>query len=792
MNYGVTVEGGQWPAAVMGKADDLKLFDKVNAVPNVPALRGDVVKMIDNSLTIKHLVQKGYGDLAYYDEGTDTFLSKMKVDEIDGRITSVDVKKNRVTITPDEDEEDITRPTTYEVIDDSVDVDGLLGVEVTVWANDDDEVFFVDPDMDAVKVDVIDEDVAKDADEVALRIADDEFDVASNVKVYINGESEDLEDLEAGMYGYFVFDDDDEIIYINVKDWNEVNAGVVTEVDENIISYFLETESESELDLEDPDDGYIIVLDGEAIDVDDIEKNDVIYVAEYDDMYYIIVVRNAVEGKVERIKDDEVKIDGKTYDVTNLTTYSLDEDDEIALYDADKAADLTGEEATAILDIAGDLRHITSAAEATSDEIFGVLTKVDVYNEVVKIFANGESKSYDIDGDIYKGDNVDAIKITDWDDLKAYTDGTTADYAIVMFELNKDGEIEDLFVLGGYKDNEFTASPNNNDYTVKEYTIAEDGFDDKHDVIDTKTPKDAFFVKSTTKFIDEIDDMDDVKWEDIESKDVPANKVKAIIVSNDKGDAELVVFTKGFSEIAEEEELGVVLDKFVEDGDWKATIAVYEGEEKDYLLDSKNDVNIGETIKFRVNSDNELTDIVKLMKESSGKLTGYDVAGLVENRDGSYITVNGVKYKADSLTLIYDVGDSIEDIDNAKLSDIKEDKSYIAMLTDGKLIKALYIVDADYIGEGGTTPPDDGNDVVINADVEDATFGSLVTVTVTNKPADAEKYQVFDGSTPISAVTNIGAKTTVFPKKAAGDTVTVKLFKADGTTVVLTQSVELK
>jgi len=28
MNYGVTVEGGQWPAAVMGKADDLDIFDK--------------------------------------------------------------------------------------------------------------------------------------------------------------------------------------------------------------------------------------------------------------------------------------------------------------------------------------------------------------------------------------------------------------------------------------------------------------------------------------------------------------------------------------------------------------------------------------------------------------------------------------------------------------------------------------------------------------------------------------------------------------------------------------------
>ena len=59
MNYGVTVEGGVWPAAVMGKAADLKLFDKVNAVPNVPALRGDVVKMIDNSLTFLHQVLYG-------------------------------------------------------------------------------------------------------------------------------------------------------------------------------------------------------------------------------------------------------------------------------------------------------------------------------------------------------------------------------------------------------------------------------------------------------------------------------------------------------------------------------------------------------------------------------------------------------------------------------------------------------------------------------------------------------------------------------------------------------------
>ncbi|MFY9499678.1 MAG: S-layer homology domain-containing protein, partial [Tepidanaerobacteraceae bacterium] len=286
MNYGVTVEGGIWPAAVMGKADDLNLFDKVNAVPNVPALRGDVVKMIDNSLTIKHLVQKGYGDLAYYDEGTDTFLSKMKVTELeDVRVTAVDPKKAKITIAKK----------SYKVLAD-VDVESLLGMEVTAWVNDDDEIFFIDPDYDAVKIDIVKENVAKDATKIKLKLADASYKIADNVNVYINGETADLDDLKAGYYGYFVFNDDDQILYINVKYWNEVNAGVVTEVDtkNNIIHYFLLDDNDNELDLDEPDDGYVITLDGEKIDLEDIEVNDVIYVAEYDDMYHVVVVRNSV------------------------------------------------------------------------------------------------------------------------------------------------------------------------------------------------------------------------------------------------------------------------------------------------------------------------------------------------------------------------------------------------------------------------------------------------------------------------------------------------------------------
>lgn len=789
MNYGVTVEGAPWPAGVMGKADDLGLFDNVNATPNVPALRGDVVKMIDNSLTVKHLKQTGYGDLKSYEESDTTFLTKLKVKEIDGRVTAVNVKKDQVTVTPDEDETDITKATTYTLLDKTVDVESLLGVAVTVWVNDDDEIFFIDPEMDDVKVDVIDSDVAKDANTIDLRIADDTYDLASNVKVYINGAKSDLEDLKAGMYGSFVFDDD-EIIYINVKSWNKVDAGVVTEVNtkDKIITYFDESGSEDEIDLDDPDDGYVITLDGKKIDLDDIEKNDVIYVADYDDVYHILVVRKTVEGKVERVKDEEVKINGKAYDVSDKATYSLNEDEDIAAFSADAVTDMTGENALAILDLAGELRHITSDVEATSNDIYGILTKVDTYNEVVKIFANGESKSYEIDGDIYAGDDTTATKLT-WDELKDYTDGNPgtgtvdANYAIVKFALNKDGDIEDLFVLAGYKDEATTLTPDDSEYTALA-TVTD--FDEDHDVIKAGS---SYFVTSTTTIIDEISDMDVVKWDDIKEKSIPSpSTVQAIIVENDKSEAQLVVFVKDFSKIAEDEELGVVIDKFVEDGDWKATVKVYDGEETDYVLSSKDAVKIGEVINFKVGTDNKLTNVTQVVYEdSSGAAKGFDVQGLVTKKDGNYLTVAGGVYKVDSLTLIYDVSgdDVLDDIDEATLSDIKANKTNVGLVVDGKVIKVLYIL-------GETSAPAATDWTMTVTDVTDATDTGIHVVLT--KPSDKNwtdyAVAVYEGSTLVkiktaAATVDFGAGDGL----AKGKIYTVKLMKKADLSILLEKSI---
>ena len=182
MNYGVTVEGAQWPAGVMGKADDLKVFDKVNALPNVPALRGDVVKMIDNSLTVKHLKQTGYGDLKQYEEGEDSFLSKLDVEELKGyKVKVTEIAKVNSKL----DDDEIKLNDEVYTLKADVTAEAIFGLKVDAWVNDDDEVFFVKVKTEEKDIlgDTLDEyedgveAYTKDAEEVNLIAADDSYDL---------------------------------------------------------------------------------------------------------------------------------------------------------------------------------------------------------------------------------------------------------------------------------------------------------------------------------------------------------------------------------------------------------------------------------------------------------------------------------------------------------------------------------------------------------------------------------------------------------------------------------------
>jgi hypothetical protein len=116
--------------------------------------------MIDNSLTVNHLKQTGYGDFKQYeeDEGT-TFLSKMGIDEVEGRIDSFDDEEKEVIIDVAKvngDELANVKSEKYNYIE-GVSFAGLKGVNVTAWVLDEEEVVFVSVE-DTIVFDFIKED----------------------------------------------------------------------------------------------------------------------------------------------------------------------------------------------------------------------------------------------------------------------------------------------------------------------------------------------------------------------------------------------------------------------------------------------------------------------------------------------------------------------------------------------------------------------------------------------------------------------------------------------------------
>ncbi len=76
---------------------------------------------------------------------------------------------------------------------------------------------------------------------------------------------------------------------------------------------------------------------------------------------------------------------------------------------------------------------------------------------------------------------------------------------------------------------------------------------------------------------------------------------------------------------------------------------------------------------------------------------------------------------------------------------------------------------------------------VFDTTVKAATFGSTVNVTMTAEGtkqfASATQYQILNGTSPISSIVALGTPTTVFPAKALGDKVNVKLVNASGVEV---------
>jgi hypothetical protein len=641
--------------------------------------------MIDNSLTVNHLKQTGYGDFKQYeeDEGT-TFLSKMKVEELkDVVVTDIAQVNSKL----DDDEIELTEydkagkvvdSNIYTLIDD-VDPVKIFGLEVDAWVNDDDEVFFIS--IKTSEKDIIFDTVAEDAskDEVELKVEDDTFDWAEDVDIYVNFAKAKPADVKAGYYGKFVLEKG-EVAFANLFNFTEVNAGVVEEVKNDKLIYNI-GDREKSIRFADYEDGiYVYNAEFDALDIDDIEEDDVIYAWADDKEIFIVVAGEKVEGKITRMNDKQITIDGKKYDVAGNATVSDNDDEDIVKYVdggnlAAAAKNLAGEEVVVILDINGEIRHVRGDSKATSGKLYGLV--MDAYRSgaqyTLRIFnQDGEKVAVEVE------------KKADWEPFYDYFDSNTA-YIPVQYEVDKDNVIkEGKIKLAGTGFVAVTVPVADNVVNATSMTFDKDDDYIKNTVLGTDY---YYFIDSGTVLMKyEGDDKEGlVKWEDI--KDKTPGSAKAYIVGQNGKAADFVVFYDDFDNIIKTDYFGIVTKNPGYDGDdWIAEVDVYGEGIVEYKVDDYDTVYNGQVIKFKVSSDGELT-----VDRGASTVTGtvYEKSGnSLKIQTGS--SISGF-YKMTSDTVAYFTKENKTAIDKKVDIDDIDEGDNVTLVLDAAIIKAIRV-----------------------------------------------------------------------------------------------------
>jgi hypothetical protein len=623
--------------------------------------------MIDNSLTVKHLVQKGYGDTEYYEEGKEDFLYKLRIDEVvdaDGNGYYVE-EIARVNNRLDDDEIQLSNGEIYTLKTD-VKPEEIFGKKVKIWVKRDDnkkykDVFYVKVET-AEKdnlFDTIDDTDDLASDKITLKIADKTYVIDEDAKIFINYEEEAINNLEVGLYGNFVLERN-EIVFANLFKFDNNDKGLVTKVDGDIVEFIaLEDAKDDELDLDDYEDEDIFVYDKNfnVLDVEDIEEDSLIYYwTNDDDEIFIVVAGDKIEGEVDRVRDAKVRLAGKSYDKADAAIVSYDKGKNYDTWDdvAD-VEDLTEEKVVAILALDGNIAVIRGEAIETSDTIYGVVTHA-------KVEKAGTLSLFNKDGKVVDYTAAKRTTLSDIKDLEYFGEADDdLSYAAVGFKLNRDGEISDTdfdaFVIDGTEATDATKD--------KYVGIVEKGDDRTYFNIGT----DRFYVSKSTIIISAIKDNEldpaVISYDDFVSMSIDNVPTSKAVVFGEVGkNAKMIVFTEdGFKGAKETYYFGVVTDN-----PWvgrKATtveVNVAGTGKAEYKVDDDEAYfRKGNVVAFTLNSKDEAEVVVAAKvygKAGSEDATGNDdvglVSGVVTEAGKSFIKVGTTNYRFASDAVIYD------------------------------------------------------------------------------------------------------------------------------------------
>jgi hypothetical protein len=700
---------GSWPGNYIAKAAGLNVTDNVTFTPSGLADRGSVAVLLNNTLDAKVVKVDTYeGNAIKYYESDNTLL-KEKLDitkledvrlvanqRLDDGLSSDEL--TFATTKKDVEFGSKTYSSAGNLIDlnfaNGFDTEKFMGLEVKAYVNNDDEVIYAENTTSDrnVEMDLVDE-VKDSGANVALWFDDSkDYPYDSNAKVYLDnvqqtessGSTDMLSGLSGGDYGRVVFENG-KIVFADFNNFDVLSGGLVKDVNDNEITYAKGTDKERTLKLDDYDKYMVVDKDRNTLSLSDIQEDDVIYVADTtvdgDDVAYILVVRNSKDAEIGRTQyasPIKVEVDGSYTKLGSGATISSNEDKDItASVTVSDLEDFYNSNATVIYDIKDRIRHIRGDVKSTSDELYGIVTKVATSGleaEIKILTKDDEELVYkfedDADGKIFEGDTTSGIA------------GNITAGNLIKYELTKDGTIAKNTVKVWSKSSTLS--------DAYAYEVSDDFGTDTvttttGDTSDGAGGNTYYFTKDTVVFDNTgaVSDAEVVNVDTLADKKVSASDDVTVnmIVNSDK-EVKALVFVNNYTKISEDAEAAYVVKYVNTDGDVYGVLSVFDGEKDQYIqLNDKAD---------RTTFGNERLVITKATSGNKIDLMSTDshfsyVAGQVYNVDGTTFDINNQVYRVDSDAVVYNSSDA------KSYGSINEGDAAVALVKDGKILAMEYV-----------------------------------------------------------------------------------------------------
>jgi len=631
---------GGYPSGYVAVANKLDLTDDITAAPL--ATRCMVAIAIDNALSVEFMEQKTFGDTEEYEVASGTgMLVELGLEDYAGI----------VDYTPgfggldDDMVELVNYGTEFEIMESAgVNPDDLIGREVTLWANDDDEVLLVEIETEMT---IVVPEVELNDDKDAIEIGDDEYEFAEDETIYIVANREDAESFGTSIAA---LEGEDVVLFINDDGeitsflWTTDNSSYADDFDDNKrvdevdearekISYKTGTTDNWDFD----DDDVLFMNGTEFVSLEDINEDDVLTVIETDTNEYLVkVFDTAYEGKVTRYSSskDELTIDGTIVDLDGSEVK-----DGFTDY-----ADLLGEDDVLVLMGRTGYVAYVDADNVETDSFYAVLMATgeeDSRGDVtpwVKLFtADGEEVVYDTDTD-----EIETLSAVSYTSQTAY---------VVEYELNNDGEVTTFAAITTDTAATYTFETSG-DYLF--YDEGDSGYDPGEERYEV-TEDTVLFGWDTDEdewVLAELRDGNDYYTEaETDDAEVVAGIVEGTY--GEAGDADLAVFDEA-AEIVDAYEVVLWVDGVDE---------TFDTEDDDVDVDW----SYGDLVEYSL-SGGKVTEIVEY---------DYDVVvadETVSDIDGDRVYYNDDAdfFDADDDTLVYYIDDSVDpdDIEAWEIGDL--------------------------------------------------------------------------------------------------------------------------